>query len=47
MFNDWVFYRDNRNYKTIVFEGTTEECEEYVKENETCGSYELEVWSKS
>ncbi len=49
---DFVFYRDDCNFKTIVFQGTTDECEEYVKEFDTYTSsdgeeYELEIWSLS
>ena len=50
---DTVFYRDDWNFKTIIFEGTYDECRYFGKENdweyttEDGEIYELEVWSES
>ena len=42
---NFVFYRDDCNYKYIVFEGTQEECEKYCKENDwEFEGHELEFW---
>lgn len=40
-----VFYRDDNNFKTVVFEGTYDECREYGRSMgwETNDGYELEV----
>lgn len=40
----YVFYRDESNYKWIVFEGDLNECREFGRENEWMWhEYELEV----
>lgn len=45
MNKNWVFYRDEDNFKTIVFEGTEEECGKFCEDNnwELDGN-ELELW---
>ena len=40
----YVFYRDDCNFKTIVFEGDYDECREFGRENDwEYDGYELEV----
>ncbi len=45
MIENYVFYRDENNFKTIVFEGSQEECERFCKDNnwEFDGN-KLELW---